>query len=250
MKELQSNRMDALIIASLYRNVARDAEAFLNLDVSGIKDNPRMKERILRRAKNKRSASWISTLRVAAAACLIIIAMVFTACMCIPEVRESMWNAVVDWCEDHISVHFTQNSPAETNSTENRGTTDTVKEPPGSIEKRALATYLPEGYYAEVSEISSLFSDIFYYDADGNMKFRLMQTILGKMNVDDMMLDNENDPITTVYINGNEGILVEYPDVPGSYYLVWQDEAYQYSMYGSFASVAELMKIAEGITTE
>lgn len=64
------------------------------------------------------------------------------------------------------------------------------------------------------------------------------------------MIDNENDPVTTMYINGNEGILVEYPDVPGLYYLVWQDASYQYSLYGSFASVSELMKIAEGIRTE
>lgn len=74
--------------------------------------------------------------------------------------------------------------------------------------------------------------------------------MLGEVNEDDMMLDNENDPITTMYINGDEGILAEYPDVPGLYYLVWQDESYQYSLYGSFASVYELMKIAEGVTTE
>ena len=53
-----------------------------------------------------------------------------------------------------------------------------------------------------------------------------------------------------MYINGHEGIMVEYPDVPGLYYLVWQDESYQYSLYGAFESVSELMKIAEGIRTE
>lgn len=95
MKELQGNKMDALISTSLYRNVSKEAAAFMSLDVSGIKDNPRIKNRILNRAKNKRSASWVSTLRIAAVACLIIISMVFTACMCIPEVRESMWNAFV-----------------------------------------------------------------------------------------------------------------------------------------------------------
>lgn len=249
MKELQGNKMDALISASLYRNVSKEAEAFMSLDVSGIKDNPRIKNRILNRAKNKRSASWISTLRIAAVACLIIIAMVFTACMCIPEVRESMWNAFVEWYDDHISVHFTQNESEEKKDGKEDNNTD-VQEAPSSIKKRAFASYIPEGYYSEEREASSMFTDIFYYDRDGNMKFRLMQTILGEVNEDDMMLDNENDPITTMYINGNEGILVEYPDVPGLYYLVWQDESYQYSLYGSFTSVSELMKIAEGIRTE
>ena len=82
------------------------------------------------------------------------------------------------------------------------------------------------------------------------MMFRLVQTVLGDADEDDILLDNENDPITTMYVNGNEGILVEYPDVPGLYYLVWQDDSYQYSLYGSFRSVSELMKIAEGIKTE
>ena len=87
-------------------------------------------------------------------------------------------------------------------------------------------------------------------DTEGNMMFRLVQTVLGDADEDDILLDNENDPITTMYVNGNEGILVEYPDVPGLYYLVWQDDSYQYSLYGSFRSVSELMKIAKGIRTE
>ena len=249
MKELQGNKMDALISASLYRNVSKEAEAFMSLDVSGIKDNPRIKNRILNRAKNKQSASWISTLRIAAVACLIIISMVFTACMCIPEVRESMWNAFVEWYDDHISVHFTQNDDATEDVTEEEGASD-IQKPPSSIEDNIVATYLPDGYYSEVSETSSMFTYILCYDAEGNMMFRLVQTILGEADGDDILLDNENDPITTMYINGNEGILVEYPDVPGLYYLVWQDESYQYSLYGSFTSVSELMKIAEGVRTE
>ena len=249
MKELQGNKMDALISASLYRNVSKEAEAFMNLDVSEIKDNPRIKNKILNRAKNKRSASWISTLRMAAVACLIIISMVFTACMCIPEVRESMWNAFVEWYDNHISVHFTQNDDPKGEGKDTEASSD-IQDPPSSIEDNVVATYFPEGYYSEVSETSSMFTHILCYDAEGNMMFRLMQTILGEVNDDDMMLDNENDPITTMYINGNEGILVEYPDVPGLYYLVWQDASYQYSLYGSFTSVSELMKIAEGIRTE
>ena len=249
MKELQGNKMDALISASLYRNVSKEAEAFMSLDVSGIKDNPHIKNRILNRAKNKRSASWISTLRIAAVACLIIISMVFTACMCIPEVRESMWNAFVEWYDDHISVRFKQHEDATGDVTKEEESSD-IQEPPSRIEDNVVATYLPEGYYSEVSETSSMFTHILCYDAEGNMMFRLVQTVLGDADEDDILLDNENDPITTMHINGSEGILVEYPDVPGLYYLVWQDESYQYSLYGSFTSVSELMKIAEGIRTE
>lgn len=249
MKELQGNKMDALISASLYRNVSKEAEAFMSLDVSGIKDNPRIKNRILNRAKNKRSASWISTLRVAAVACLIIISMMFTACMCIPEVREAMWDAFVMWYDDHIHVYFVEENPNKTNSEEAKNDELPIIIP-DKIERKAIATYLPEGYYAEENESIALYVDTFFYDAEGNMKFRLLQRVIDEEGDSDVMIDNENDPVTTVYVNGNEGILVEYPDVPGLYYLVWQDSYYQYSLYGSFSSVAELMKIAEGIKTE
>ena len=118
------------------------------------------------------------------------------------------------------------------------------------IEKKAYATYWLERYYAEENESIALYVDTFFYDVEGNMKFRLLQQVIDEEADSDVMIDNENDPITTIYVNGNEGIHVEYPDVPGLYYLVWQDSYYQYSLYGSFSSVAELMKIAEGIKTK
>lgn len=121
---------------------------------------------------------------------------------------------------------------------------------PDTIEKKAITTYLPEGYYAEENESITLYVDTFYYDVEGNMKFRLLQRVIDEKTNSGVMIDNESDPVTTTYINGNKGILVEYSDTPGLYYLVWQDESYQYSLYGSFASVSELIKIAEGIRTE
>lgn len=249
MKELQSNKMDALIIASLYRNVSRDAEVFMNLDVSGIQDNQHIKSRVLSRAKNKQKASWISVLRIAAVACLIVSTVLFVACICIPEVRESMYSAFVDWYEDYMSVHFKQNGEKESEG-KDRESSAGIQKPPSIIEKRAVATYLPEGYYAKDNEVSTLFTDTFYYDEEGNMKFKLMQTILGEIDQDDLMADNEDDPVKTSYIHGYEGLLVEYSVLPGLYYLVWQDNLYQYSLYGMFDSIDELMKIAEGINVE
>ena len=44
--------------------------------------------------------------------------------------------------------------------------------------------------------------------------------------------------------------MIEYAAAPGLYYLGWQDGSYQYSIYGTFESKDELIKIAEGISTE
>lgn len=85
------------------------------------------------------------------------------------------------------------------------------------------------------------------YDREGNMQFKLMQTVLGEIDTNDLMVDKEADSVSQPYINGYEGLLIEYPDVPGLYYLVWQDKSYQYSLYGSFESKEELIRIAEGV---
>lgn len=250
MKELQGNQFDALIAASLYRNISMDAESFLSLDVSEIKDNPHLRSKILSKAMRGERTSILSALRIAVVACLIIASMLFTACMCIPEVRKSMWKAFTEWYDDHISIRFTTSDDRNQDNCENNDLPNETKEPPTSIEKRAVATYLPKGCYAEINEAISMYTDIFYYDNEGNIKFRLMQSIFREESDDDFMVDNENDPVTDMYINGYKGILVEYPDVPNTYYLAWQDESYQYWMYGSFSSVWELVKIAEGIALE
>ena len=64
------------------------------------------------------------------------------------------------------------------------------------------------------------------------------------------VVNNENGSVTTMYVNGQEGILVEYSDVPGHFTLVWQDSSYQYVMAGEFDSKTDLLKIAEGIRIE
>lgn len=253
MKELHENKIDALLTASLYRNVSKEAKAFLSLDVSDIVDHPRIKNRILKRAKTTPRALWRARLRIAAVACLIAASLAFTACMSIPEVRKALWNVLMSWHDDHVEIHFkpSDTAGAETGDKGSAATPPETPIPPSqSIEKIARATYLPEGYYAVEKESTALYADTFYYDANDTMKFQLIQQVLDEEADLDAMIDHENGSVTTMYINGQEGILVEYLDVPGQYYLVWKDAYYQYSLYGSFSSVAELMKIADGITTE
>lgn len=253
MKELHENKIDALLTASLYRNVSKEAKAFLSLDVSDIVDHPRIKNRILKRAKATPRALWRARLRIAAVACLIAASLAFTACMSIPEVRKALWNVLMSWHDDHVEIHF---KPSDTSGTEtsDKGSAETPPETPispsQSIEKIASATYLPEGYYAVEKESTALRVDTFYYDANDNMKFQLLQQVIDEEAHRDVIIDTENGSTTTIYVNGQEGILVEYSDVPGRFTLLWQDESYRYSLYGTFDSYTELMKIAEGIKIE
>ena len=241
--------LDNLISASLYINIANEANALLATDVSGIRDNPKLRRTIIRNAERGVPRSKLSAFRKVLVACLAAAILLLSACMCIPDIRESIWNTIVEWYDDHIGIHFSHNSNLDSSDGSNNETSSQIP-PPTSIEKQAYASYLPDGYYAENNDSSPLYLDIFYYDKEGNMQFRLMQTVFSEVDENDLMVDQENDSISEKDINGYKGLLVEYPDVPGLYYLVWQDKSYQYSLYGAFESITELIKIAEGVKTK
>ena len=115
--------------------------------------------------------------------------------------------------------------------TSDKGSAETPSETPilpsQSIEKTASETYLPEGYYALENESTGLYVDTVYYDANDIMKFQLIQKVLDEETDRDAMIDNENGSVTTMYVNGHEGVLVEYSDVLGRFTLVWQDSLYE-----------------------
>lgn len=253
MIELRSERFDLLIAASLQSIVENEANVFLQLDTSDIKDNPKLKRRVLNMARNDEPLiSHRSPARIVLIACLLAIAIMFTACMCMPKVRKAIWDTVVQWYNDHISVAFQLNdeSTATVGGDNTKSDLEPDVTPPDSILSKAVATFIPTGYYGVENESTFMFVDTFYYDADDNMQFRLMQSIFYTDDDSSLIIDNENDPVSKIDINGYEGILVEYPDVPGFYYLVWQDQFYRYSLYGSFSSIEELTKIAQGVKTE
>ena len=251
MNELHAKNFDAILSASLFPTVLREAQAFLDMDVSDVKDNPKFKNRILKivqgkRVKSTRTPSW----RIVLVAALLAISLIFTACMCIPKVREAIWNIIVEWYDEYIDVSFEPENTTNPNMNNSSSDPNTNKTPPSSIEKEAIATYLPEGYYASNIIVQSMFRSVNYYTEDGIMKFKLMQTTIESSDVGNLKVDNEKDTVTTVSINGFEGLMVSYSDSPGTYYLAWQDEEYQYWLYGTFESVSELIKIAQGIMVQ
>ena len=251
MNELHAKKFDAILSASLSQNVSIEAQAFLDMDVSDVKDNPKFKNRILKivqgkRVKSTRTPSW----RIVLVAALLAISLIFTACMCIPKVREAIWNIIVEWYDGYIDVSFEPENTTNPNVNNSSSDTNTNKTPPSSIEKEAIATYLPEGYYASNSVSQTMVRYVFYCDGEGDRQFKLIQKVIDESNSGSLKVDNEKDTITTVSINGFAGLLISYSDSPRTYYLAWQDEEYQYWLYGTFESVSELIKIAQGIVVQ
>lgn len=249
MNELHAKNFDAILSASLFPTVLREAQVFLDMDVSDVKDNPKFKKRILKivqgkRVKSTRTPSW----RIVLVAALLAISLIFTACMCIPKVREAIWNIIVEWYDEYIDVSFEPENTINPNMNNSSSDPNTNKTPPSSIEKEAIATYLPEGYYSVLTIEDPIFVSFDYYDSKGNIKFVLTQTIINDSNDEDLTVDKEaGDTLVSVKINGFEGLLISYGNEEDTYYLIWQDKNYKYWIYGVFESSSELIRIAEGI---
>lgn len=246
MNESRVKTFDSIIATSVCANVLREAEIFLAIDDSGVKENPKFKRKIMRmveygRARAKHLPSW----KIILVAALLAIVLAFTACMCIPTVREALWSVILEWHEEYIKVEFKPNE-----STTTTLPTDTTKAPPQSIEVKAMLTYLPEGYTVANEIAMSTFYMINYKNVDSGEQIRFVQMTIDSDGNGSFMVDSDNAVTKTVYVNGFEGVLFEYAYEQGLYSLTWQDESYKYLLNGVFTSVDEIVRVAEGVLVE
>lgn len=105
MNECSFDRLDALIALSSRSLIDDEAEKFLELEpYQDISEKARRKAMHIIKRTERRECSHpaFHTLKIVAIACLICISLVFTACVSIPEVREAMWEAVVEWYDNTL----------------------------------------------------------------------------------------------------------------------------------------------------
>lgn len=236
MSNAQNIKFNSLLAAALPEVVEREGRDFLGLDVSGIKDDPRFKKRILRLAEGKRpTPTRVHRWRVLLVAALLTVCLLFSACMFIPSVRESVWSTIVEWYDKYIAVSF-----------EPQGDGGNY---PLLIEKTAVADYVPSGCQPSDVIEQTLFRSTTYRDTDGETAFQLVQTTIDAPDdLGGLKVNSKNGTATNVSIGDHEGLLVSYPD--GTSYLAWQDEQYQYWLYGIFESQDDLLRIARSVRLE
>lgn len=233
MNECSFDRLDALIALSSRSLIDDEAEKFLELEpYQDISEKARRKAmHIIKRAeRKKRSHPALHALKIAAIACLICISLVFTACVSIPEVREAMWEAVVEWYDEYIAVKFRGNDSQSVTS----------PHAPALIEEVNLPKYMPDGYTTTAFRSKTLFSAE-YYDSDGNYAFTYIQ---GTQEREILQIDTPKEPPKNVDINGNEGILVIEDGIMA---VVWQDSRYMYVIHGVFETQEDILKVCRSV---
>ena len=236
MNEMQKDNFELLISAAVVGCVHQDADEFSATDTSAVPQTPHLYKKVMRNLPGRKR----TTAKVIIAAALVAVFLALTACACITEIREYVWGVVTEWYGDHFEVSFEKGTV-----TTEQSSTGEVGKSPTSIEQIAKLEYLPEGYYLEDLLQSSSQYVVNCYESD-EWKYVFCQSVY---DVTDSYMDSEGNQTVCVKVNGNDAILTEEHHQGTIYYnLVWQDDYYRYSLYGSFDSIAELVKTAESVS--
>ena len=234
------NNFELLLTAAAEECCEQEATDFLSIDAANF-EITRSEEKRRWHMINKNTGSKTSwkVIKIAVVACLVFLAIGFTACMCIPEIRNAIKEVIIEWHEGYIAIGFEEETLEESRQ-------ETVEPtPPKTRESKAYASYLPKSYELEI-DMDNKFMYIvsFYYESE--LAFSLTQTPISDENV---WVNSENAKIYNVKINEYNAIMIEFLEYPQWYCAVWQDRYYEYEITGSFSSMDELIKVAEGIKT-
>lgn len=205
-----------------------------------------------------------------AVAMMIIMSLLLVTLMSISATREAIWNAIIEWYDDYITIRFadpsgavgaddTTEAPETTTSgvenTETAGDSADTEEtgdnvetteppegivsPPIEIEEVRKPTYLPSGVEEEF--IHKSFAGVVYEYYLGDDLAYLFNQMLLKNN--DKYIDNETAKVMPIYINDNSGTLVEYSEKE-EIHIIWTDSEYVYKLISWGYDKDELIKVA------
>lgn len=206
--------------------VADDALMLDSLETTNVTVGSGTKRRIKRALRYAENDSHkIPIWKQIVAACIIVFVVSVGVAMSMPDVRAALWDAIVAWFDDYMSIVF------ESNNSENV---------PEKIEKIVLPSYIPDGY-----EIDNIFesTNIGYYQIKSSSGERAYyyQMSMGS----EMLVDNTDVKISSITLNGDiSATLFVYKN--GERSITWTDD-YAYALESTDLSLKELIKIAESV---
>ena len=234
-----------------------DVELLDNLDVSEValdKHFHRRKTRIVE--KHKRYPTMLALkkgiLRVAIVL-MVFMSLGFTTIMAISPMRKAVFEVVIEWYEDYITIRYEPTdkdvnvaSGGEGNETtdndENSAMNDPVIIPPTVIEEVRKPTALPKNVVEDIVMQNKTFVCIDYYQGD-ELIYTFNQMSL---EVRDIYLDNEGVILETVDINGNPSTVIQHTEFSGVS-IVWSDGEYIYQMITQSKSLDELIHLCRSV---
>ena len=234
-----------------------DIELLDNLDVSNValdKYFHRRKTRIVEKHKHYPTmlAFKRGFLRVAIVL-MLIMSLGFTTIMAISPIREAVFEVVIEWYEDYITIRYEPTNEEVNDSSggegneikdndENPPINDPVIIPPTVIEEVRKPTALPKNVVEDIVMQNKTFVCIDYYEG-GELVYTFNQMSLEDR---DKYLDNEGAIVEKVDINGNSGTVIQHTEFSGIS-IVWSDGEYIYQMITQSTSLDELIHLCRSV---
>ena len=235
-----ADKFDHLISLAAFKCTEEEAKKLHELDTSNVEFDKaycRKRSRIIRKYKDGYKASGFAVIAVkVAAAAVITIAMLAVLVSCVPGLRQAIYDTVIEWYEDHISIKFEGPGIPEIETDEDDGI------PPTYIEEVRKPTYLPEGIWEDVLINTNHHKVIDYYMGEEYL-FCFEQALLGSNSIS---VDNEGATITYADINGNSAIVIENI-TKNVISIVWNDKEYVYLLTTEILELEELMQYAKSV---
>ncbi len=257
------DKLDALIMLASKSVIDREAEAFLQTEIT-VSPSPEFEKKIKRMIQKdkckKHYAPFRKGLKVLAIACLIALSLLFTACMSISMIRDAIFNAVSEWYDDFVLIYFkpseqtqqptTEPEPAPSQPEETIPPPPTETTPPPqtvtqptphkTIEYVNAPTKIPHGYTVmSYVEKRSHYQE--YYTENGDFAFFFNQN----PRKDQLKVDTPDAEIIPLKIGEFDALLVI--GMQGDLSVVWSDEYYSYMINEFYGTQEELLEIANSV---
>lgn len=216
---LKNDKLDALILLSGSVLISKNADLYKNAAIPLVK-RPRSLDAKVQRSINKERRRTFGTFfqygqRVAAAV-LVACTLSFAAVMSVEAVRTTLWNTIVRFFEDCLSVSYV-----------------TETQPPKQLEDIKEPSCSEQGWEKQVVlETASMRCVI--YRKNGTKLLTYTQEILDG----EAWFDNEDTEIEPITI-GDRPAMLMFRNNQKTYSLSWSDGAYAYTLD---AHVPELTK--------
>ena len=243
-----SDKFDYLIALAATKCLDEEARDFNDLDTSKVVFDDsyyRKKKQTIRQFKRRPTVKLIKNIAIRAIAAVMIIATL--ACVligCVPELRKAIYDAIVEWYDDHFAVRYENGGQEKETGYEKESANGTESEAdvPTYIEEIRKPTNLPEGVWEDIVLENKTQTATDYYDGDIYL-FSFIQIVL-KPN--EKYVDNESVEVSHTIINGHDTTIVERTNNT-EIDIFWNDGEYSYHMFSTECDLETLLKYAESV---
>lgn len=236
-----NDKLDLLILFAAKDSGNDDVEDFKSLDISEVKlsrDFYAKQKRTVNASRHKANVPGIRKVLIRIAVALMaLMSLGFLTVMAVPDLREAVFEVVIEWYDNYVSVRF-EKAEEDRTSTHEPDESHSVIVPPTKIEKVMKPTYIPEGAEEDVVANNKFIVVTDYYLED-DLVLSFTQTLYSNK---EKLLDNNTGDFYNIDINSYSA--VAFALERNGCAIIWTDGNYYYYAQSYLFDIEDIRKIA------